>query len=55
MLPNGHDPAEFIRGWVELPMVGELILSGLTGANLIKGPLNIPVLAIQINCELGPG
>ena len=52
LFPNGYDPVQFIMDWVELPMMGELILPGLSGANLFNGPPNTPVLAIQINCAL---
>ena len=54
LFPNGWDPADYVVGWIELPSGTELILPGLTGASLFKGPPNTPVLAIRINCGPRP-
>ena len=45
LFPNGYEPAEFITGWVELPMMEDLILPGATGANLFKGNPNTPIVS----------
>ena len=52
LFPNGTDPAEFILEWLELPASAELILPGLSDANLFKGFPNTAVLAIRISCDL---
>jgi len=54
LFPNGSNPAGFVVGWVELPIGTELILPGLTGANLFIGIPNTPVLAVNINFGPGP-
>ena len=54
LFPNGWDPAEYVVEWMELPSGTELILPGLNGASLFKGPPNTPVLAIRINCGPRP-
>jgi len=52
LFPNGSDPADFVVGWVDLPIGTELILPGLMGANLFVGSPNTPVLAVNI--DFGP-
>ena len=46
------DPTEFVLAWLELPTTAELILPGLSGANLFKGIPNTAVLAVSIGCDL---
>ena len=36
LFPNGSDPTEFVLVWLELPTTAELILPGLSGANLFQ-------------------
>ena len=52
LVPNRSDPAEFILEWLELPASAELILPGLSDANLFKGFPNMAALAIRISCDL---
>ena len=54
LFPDGSDPADFVVGWVDLPIGTELILPGLTGANLFIGFPNAPVLAVNITLTQGP-
>ena len=52
LFPNGSDPTEFVLARLELPTTAELILPGLSGANLFKGIPNTAVLAVSIGYDL---
>ena len=48
LFPNGLTSADFVEGVIELPNCNTLILSGQSGANLLKGLPNMPVMALRL-------
>ena len=53
LFPDGTHPAKFVIGICELPQVEVLLVSGRSGGILFKGVPNIPVLALQLNFQVG--
>ena len=48
LFPDDFVPAEFLEGVIELPISDTLIVPGQSGANLFKGFLNMPMLALRL-------
>ena len=53
LFPDGIDPTEFVKEYMELPKTETLILPGQTGTSLFQGLPNTPVLAFRIKFEPG--
>ena len=51
LFPNGVEPAQFVKQFIELPRCETTFLPGRSGCNLFEGVPNTIVLALRIQIE----